>query len=98
MCRGIGYKGRIGIYEILRVTEKMHDPIVRCEAAPVIRYFGLQVGMVLLGKLGWNLVDWKLMTLEEVVCTIFVKEGDFGRCHGYLFRIDGGLFEDLLSY
>ncbi len=75
-CRGIGYKGRIGIYEILRVTEKMHDPIVRREAAPVIRQLGLEAGMVSLGKSGWNLVDRKLTTLEEVVRTISVKEGE----------------------
>ncbi|MDQ8181818.1 GspE/PulE family protein [Pelagicoccus sp. SDUM812005] len=75
-CRGIGYKGRIGIYEILRVTEKMHDPIVRREAAPVIRQLGLQAGMVSLGKSGWNLVNRKLTTLEEVVRTISVKEGE----------------------
>ncbi len=75
-CRGIGYKGRIGIYEILRVTEKMHDPIVRREAAPVIRHLGLEAGMVSLGKSGWNLVDRKLTTLEEVVRTISVKEGE----------------------
>lgn len=75
-CRGIGYKGRIGIYEILRVTEKMHDPIVRREAAPVIRHLGLEAGMVSLGKSGWNLVERKLTTLEEVVRTISVKEGE----------------------
>ncbi|EDY81258.1 Type II/IV secretion system protein [Verrucomicrobiia bacterium DG1235] len=75
-CRGIGYKGRIGIYEILRVTEKMHEPIVRREAAPVIRQLGLEAGMVSLGRSGWNLVDRKLTTLEEVVRTISVKEGE----------------------
>lgn len=75
-CRGIGYKGRIGIYEILRVTENMHEPIVRREAAPVIRHLGLQAGMVTLGRSGWNLVDKRLTTLEEVVRTISVKEGE----------------------
>lgn len=75
-CRGIGYKGRIGIYEILRLTEKMHDPIVRREAAPVIRNLGLEAGMVTLGRSGWNLVERKLTTLEEVVRTISVREGE----------------------
>ncbi len=74
-CRGIGYKGRIGIYEILRVTEKMHEPIVKREAAPVIRDIGLKAGMVTLGQSGWNLVLKNLTTLEEVVRTISVKEG-----------------------
>lgn len=75
-CRGIGYKGRIGIYEILRLSERMHDPIVRREAAPVIRQLGLEAGMVTLGRSGWNLVQRKLTTLEEVVRTISVREGE----------------------
>ena len=75
-CRGIGYRGRIGIYETLRVTEKMHEPIVAREAAPVIRDIGLKAGMVTLGRSGWNLVRKRLTTLEEVVRTISVKEGE----------------------
>lgn len=75
-CRGIGYKGRIGIYEILRITEAMHDPIVKRAAAPVIRDIGLRAGMVTLGRSGWNLVKKRLTTLEEVVRTISVKEGE----------------------
>ena len=75
-CRNIGYRGRIGIYEILRVTEDMHDPIVKRAAAPVIRDLGLKAGMVSLGHSGWNLVQKQLTTLEEVVRTISVREGE----------------------
>jgi general secretion pathway protein E len=74
-CRNIGYKGRIGIYEILRVTEALHDPIVRREAAPVMREIGRQGGMVTLGESGWNLACRSLTTLDEVVRTISIKEG-----------------------
>jgi len=75
-CRGIGYKGRIGIYEILRVTESMHEPIVGRAASPVIRQLGVQAGMVTLGRSGWNLAKNRLTTLEEVVRTISVREGE----------------------
>lgn len=74
-CRNIGYKGRIGIYEILRVTEALHDPIVNREAAPLMREIGRKGGMVTLGESGWNLALKNLTTLEEVVRTISVKEG-----------------------
>lgn len=74
-CRNIGYKGRIGIYEILRVTEALHDPIVKREAAPVMREIGRQGGMVTLGESGWNLACRNLTTLDEVVRTISIKEG-----------------------
>jgi len=74
-CRNLGYKGRIGIYEILRVSESLHDPIVRREAAPVMREIGRQGGMVTLGESGWNLALKRLTTLDEVVRTISIKEG-----------------------
>ncbi len=74
-CRNLGYKGRIGIYEILRVTEALHDPIVRRDAAPVMRDIGRKGGMVTLGESGWNLALKRLTTLDEVVRTISIKEG-----------------------
>ena len=74
-CRNLGYRGRIGIYEILRVSEELHDPIVNREAAPLMREIGRKGGMVTLGESGWNLAMNRLTTLEEVVRTISVKEG-----------------------
>ena len=74
-CRNIGYKGRVGIYEILRVTEALHDPIVKREAAPVMREIGRRGGMVTLGESGWKLACRKMTTLDEVVRTISTKEG-----------------------
>lgn len=74
-CRNLGYRGRIGIYEILRVSEALHDPIVNREAAPLMREIGRNGGMVTLGESGWNLALKRLTTLEEVVRTISVKEG-----------------------
>ncbi len=74
-CRNLGYRGRIGIYEILRVTEALHDPIVKREAAPLMRDIGRKEGMVTLGESGWDLALKNLTTLDEVVRTISVKEG-----------------------
>ncbi|MBT5170592.1 MAG: type II/IV secretion system protein [Opitutales bacterium] len=73
-CRNIGYKGRVGIYEILRVTEALHSPIVNREAAPFLREIGRQGGMVTLGESGWNLACQNMTTLDEVVRTISIKE------------------------
>ncbi len=74
-CRNIGYKGRVGIYEIMRVNEKMHDPIINRSPAPVIREIGRESGMITLGESGWRLVTEGVTSLEEVVRTISVKEG-----------------------
>lgn len=75
-CRNIGYKGRVGIYEILRVNEKLHDPIVNRAPAPIIREIGRQSGMITLGESGFRLVQEGVTSLEEVVRTISVKEGE----------------------
>ena len=63
------------IYEILRVSEELHDPIVNREAAPLMREIGRKGGMVTLGESGWNLALKRSTTLEEVVRTISIKEG-----------------------
>lgn len=74
-CRGLGYRGRVGIYELMRVNEKMHDPIVERAASPVLREIARSSGMITLGQSGWDLVKNGVTTLEEVVRTISVKEG-----------------------
>ncbi|MCL4157332.1 UNVERIFIED_CONTAM: hypothetical protein GTU68_031768 [Idotea baltica] len=75
-CRNIGYRGRVGIYEILRVNDKLHDPIVNRAPSPIIREIGRQSGMITLGESGWRLVREGVTSLEEVVRTISVKEGE----------------------
>jgi len=74
-CRGMGYRGRVGIYEILRIGEHLHDLIVRRESARAIRKVGLEHGMQTLGQSGWKQVRAGLTSLEEIVRVVSMSEG-----------------------
>ncbi|MCC6728877.1 MAG: type II secretion system ATPase GspE [Chthonomonadales bacterium] len=48
-CRGVGYRGRSGLFEMLTVDDAMRQMIVRREPATVIKQYGVrQQGMVTL--------------------------------------------------
>ena len=74
-CRGMGYRGRVGIFEILRIGEHLHDLIVRRESARAIRKVGLEHGMQTLGQSGWKQVRAGLTSLEEIVRVVSMSEG-----------------------
>jgi len=66
-CRNLGYRGRIGLFEILRITEELHDLIVQRKSARVIRQVALERGMRTLQGCAWMQVKRGLTTLPEVM-------------------------------
>ncbi|MGB0369770.1 MAG: GspE/PulE family protein [Opitutales bacterium] len=66
-CRGLGYRGRVGIFEILRITEKIHELIVDRASARSIRDAALEEGMRSLQRCGWEQAKRGLTTLDEVM-------------------------------
>ena len=66
-CRGIGYRGRVGIFEILPVSEKIHDLIVEKRSASEIREQALREGMRSLQQCGWEQVKRGVTSLEEIM-------------------------------
>ncbi|HTK93559.1 MAG TPA: type II secretion system ATPase GspE [Verrucomicrobiae bacterium] len=66
-CRGTGYRGRIGIYELLRVTESIRSLIVRKAPAAEIRREAIAQGMVTLREDGWARACAGLTTLAEIL-------------------------------
>ncbi len=73
-CRGIGYRGRVGLFEILRVEESVHELIVRKSSARQIRAVAMQHGMTSLQESGWNQIKLGRTSLPEVMR--FAKVGD----------------------
>jgi type II secretory ATPase GspE/PulE/Tfp pilus assembly ATPase PilB-like protein len=73
-CRGLGYRGRVGVFEILRVSEHLHDLIVKRESARAIRRVALQHGMQTLGQSGWKQIRANLTSLEEIVRVVSVTD------------------------
>ena len=72
LCNGTGYKGRVGIYEVMKVTEVIRELIMKQSNADEIRERAFdKTGRSLLSY-GMNLVKNELTTIEEVerVCLL----------------------------
>ncbi|HQN80242.1 MAG: type II/IV secretion system protein [Kiritimatiellae bacterium] len=66
-CRGTGYIGRTGIYEILVVTDAIRQMVVDRQSAADIKQYALANGMHTLRMDGWRKVLAGVTTLEEVI-------------------------------
>ena len=74
-CKGSGYRGRVGVYEVLRVHEEMATAISRGASTDVIRQLALESGMVTLLGYSLELVRQGHTTLEEVGRMILTDSG-----------------------
>jgi type II secretory ATPase GspE/PulE/Tfp pilus assembly ATPase PilB-like protein len=66
-CRKLGFRGRIGIFEILRISEEIHEHIVQRAPSRLIRQTAIAQGMHSLQQSGWEHIKAGLTTLEEVM-------------------------------
>ena len=55
-CRNLGYKGRVGIFELLQISDRIHEAIIRKESAFEIKKIALEEGMRTLYQNGWEQV------------------------------------------
>lgn len=72
-CRGVGYKGRVGIYELLVTTDAVRQLAHDRASAWEIKQAGLREGMHTLRQDGWCKVLVGRTTVDEV---IRVTKGD----------------------
>ncbi len=66
-CGGRGYRGRVGIFEVLVVTEEIHSLIVKKASARIIREEALAQGMRSLQECGWEQVKRGLTCLPDIM-------------------------------
>ena len=66
-CGGRGFRGRVGIFEVLVVSDEMHKPIVEKASAQTIRELALSQGMRSLPLCGWEQVKRGLVYLPDIV-------------------------------
>ncbi|HVU36883.1 MAG TPA: GspE/PulE family protein [Opitutales bacterium] len=66
-CRGLGYRGRIVMGEVLHVDEGVHDLILKRASAHEIRDYAFAHGMRSLQNCGWELCKRGLTSLTEVM-------------------------------
>lgn len=66
-CGQSGYRGRLALLEVLRVTEDIQDLIMNSVSAGEIKRAGIQNGMLTLRQVGLMKVSSGLTTLEEAL-------------------------------
>ena len=66
-CGGHGYLGRIGIYEVLQVSDSIRKLIIRKTASDEIEKQAVSEGMTLMLQDGLNKVSAGLTTIEEII-------------------------------
>jgi len=72
VCNGTGYKGRLGLYEVMKVNDPIRELIMKSSTADVIRTCAYNHGVKSLLTYGLDLVKDGLTTMEEVerVCLL----------------------------
>jgi general secretion pathway protein E len=65
-CRGTGFRGRLGIFELFVVTDELRDAIAARAPRSALRALALEAGLVPLATDGWKKVMAGLTTVEEV--------------------------------
>jgi len=71
-CRGTGYRGRIGLFEIFRLNEEMHALVLKRESTRMLAQSAREHGMRTLGQSGWEKIKAGHTTFDEVLRVITV--------------------------
>lgn len=66
-CDGSGYKGRVGIYEIIEISKEIRDLIVKNVPVEDIESLAVNQGMTTLMSDGLNKVSAGITTIEEII-------------------------------
>ena len=66
-CNGSGYKGRVGLYEVMEITDELRELILVGASALELRRKAIDEGMITLRQSGLRKVMGGMTTVEEVV-------------------------------
>lgn len=66
-CNHKGYRGRIGIYEVMNVTEKLRNLITQRATSEILQKEAVNEGMITMLQDGLDKVSSGLTTIEEVI-------------------------------
>ncbi|MHC4425231.1 MAG: GspE/PulE family protein [Planctomycetota bacterium] len=73
-CNGTGYRGRIGIFEIMVFNDEMRDLIMNQASTSVLRAAGQKAGMRLLRDNGLAAIYDGITTIDEIVKETMMEE------------------------
>ncbi len=74
-CQGVGYKGRVGVYEVMQITETLQKLISEGVPSEQIKESAVEEGMKTLLAYSLNLVRQGYTTLDEVERVTFTDTG-----------------------
>jgi type IV pilus assembly protein PilB len=66
-CNNTGYKGRVGLYEVMEVTEEIRELVLVGASALELRRKAVEEGMITLRHSGLRKVKEGVTTIEEIV-------------------------------
>ena len=66
-CRDVGYRGRLGVYELLLTTEKIQELAQNRASSWEIKKAALEEGMLTLRDDGWDKVIQGRTSVDEVL-------------------------------
>jgi type IV pilus assembly protein PilB len=66
-CNKTGYKGRVGLYEVMEVTEELRELVLVGASGLELRRKAIDEGMITLRQSGLRKVKEGVTTIEEVV-------------------------------
>ena len=75
-CNNSGYKGRVGLYELLHVTDEIRDMVETEASADDIRNVARSQGMTTLREAGLKLIFDGVTTIDEVVRETVMEDID----------------------
>ena len=79
-CDGTGYRGRVGIYELLVVSPRMRDRIVRRAPADALLELARAEGFTSMGQDAWTKVQLGLTSIAEVAPLLLQAELEGAIC------------------
>ena len=77
-CRGRGYKGRIGLFEVILMSEELREMTIQRASASQLKRAAMRLGMKTLREDGWRKVVAGYTTIEEIVRLTQEDEFDIG--------------------
>ena len=66
-CNNTGFKGRVGLYEVMEITDELRELIIIGASAMELRRKAIDVGMITLRESGLCKIRQGITTIEEVV-------------------------------
>lgn len=66
-CNNTGFKGRVGLYEVMEITDELRELIIIGASAMELRRKAMELGMITLRESGLYKIREGITTIEEVV-------------------------------